>query len=135
MIDISDLERIAGVEYSDIVKDIIRSEYKLRLILINRGFVDVNLSRRIPGRFGFHWECLGPQGSFFRYDNFPDKKCRSLPTFPCHFHNGVQGVIEPSPFPRDIVEGFRAFLEFIRQRISDSMKKPDRETGEEKKSV
>ena len=117
MTDLSDLERIAGVEFPDVVKDISRSEYKLRLILVDRGFVDINLSRRIPGRFGFHWECRDPQGSFFRYDNFPDKKCRPLETFPCHFHNGSQGVIEASLFPPGIIDGFRAFLEFVRQRM------------------
>ena len=117
MTDISNLERIAGVEFSDIVKDLIRSGYKLRIILIDGSFIDVNLSRKVKDRFGFHWECRLPEGTIVRYDNFPDKQCRSLPTFPCHFHNGSQGRIEPSPFPKDIVEGFRAFLEFVRGRV------------------
>ncbi len=38
-------------------------------------------------------------------------------TFPYHFHRGSQDNVEPSPFPLNIIEGFRAFMEFVRENI------------------
>ena len=39
------------------------------------------------------------------------------PPYPYHFHNGSQMNVEASPFPLAIVEGFRAFLEFVRTKM------------------
>jgi len=114
---IDDFKRIAEVEFADIVKSTHRIDYKLRIVLINNSFVDVHLSQRLPDKFGFHWECMDELGMFYRYDNFPDKKWEPLSTYPYHFHAGTQDAVEASPFPSKPIEGFRAFMEFIRHRL------------------
>ena len=114
---VEDIKRIAEIEFSDIVKTTSPIEFKLRIILINNSFVEVYLSQRLPDRFGFHWECMDESKSFYRYDNFPDKNWQSVETFPYHFHSGSQNSVDASPFPPAPIEGFRAFMEFIRQKL------------------
>lgn len=114
---IEDIKRIAEIEFSDIVKDTFQIGYKLRIVLIDKSFIDIFLSQRLSDKFGFHWECMDELRTFYRYDNFPDKNWRSVATFPHHFHNGSQSAVEASPFPLTPIEGFRAFLEFIRDKL------------------
>lgn len=117
MFDIFDLERISKVEFADIIKNTCIADYKLRIILKDNSFIDIHLSQKLPDRFGFHWECKDKKGSIYRYDNFPDKNWQSVTSFPYHFHNGEQNKVEASPFPLDVAAGFRAFLEFVRDRL------------------
>lgn len=117
MADIDDIKRIAEVEFADIVKTTHQIDYKLRVILVNNSFIDVHLSQRLPDRFGFHWECMDTKGTIYRYDNFPDKKWQSVATFPHHFHNSFQDNVEASPFPLTIIQGFRAFMEFVKGKL------------------
>ncbi|MEW6003542.1 MAG: DUF6516 family protein [Nitrospirota bacterium] len=114
---IDDFKRIAEVEFADIVKSTSRIDYKLRITLINNSFIDVHLSQKLPDKFGFHWECMDESRTFYRYDNFPDKKWQSVSTFPYHLHAGSQDAVEASPFPLTPVEGFRAFMEFVRSKL------------------
>ena len=118
MLDIEDIKRIAEVEFSDIVKTTQRIDYKLRITLINNSFIDVTLSQKLPDKFGFHWECMDVKGSIYRYDNFPDKRWQTVTTFPHHFHNGSQDTVEASPFPLTMLEGFRAFMNFVRNKLT-----------------
>ncbi|MCK4821739.1 hypothetical protein KA005_38590 [bacterium] len=118
MVTINDLKRIAEVEFPDIVKEVFSISYKIRIILIDNSFVDVNLSRKLPDRFGYHWECKDVSGVIFRYDNFPDKNWKKLSTYPYHFHNGSQENVEVTPFPLAVIDGFRAFMEFARNKLS-----------------
>jgi hypothetical protein len=113
------LKRLAEVEFSDIVGETFFIDYKLRVILVDNSFIDVNLSRKLPDKFGFHWECKDLAGTVFRYDNFPDKNWKSISTFPYHFHKGSQDNIEPSPFPLTTIDGFRAFMGFVRNKIME----------------
>ncbi len=117
MPSLEDLKKIAEVEFADIVKDSLLMDHKLRIFLKDKSFVDVNLSMRLPDKFGYHWEVMDSAGSIFRYDNFPDKNWNFVSTYPYHFHNGSQGNVEISPFPISILEGFRAFLQFIREKL------------------
>lgn len=117
MPEIEDIKRIAEVEFTDIVSDTLQIDYKLRIILINKSFIDVNLSKKLPDKFGFHWECRDEVRTIYRYDNFPDKNWQSLSSYPYHFQNGSQDNVEASPFPLTVVEGFRAFMEFIRDKL------------------
>jgi len=97
-------------------------ETKLRIILIDDGFVDVWLSKRLTSRFGFHWEHK-VAGLSYRYDNFPDIKWRNVSTFPYHFHNGSQNnVVDSSRFDKDIMEGFRDFMNWVRTKLSEEKK-------------
>ena len=43
---------------------------------------DANLSKKLPDRFGYHWECKDISGAIFRYDNFPDKNWEKISTYP-----------------------------------------------------
>lgn len=117
MPNIEDIKRIAEVEFADIVKDIHQIDYKLRIVLINNSFVDVHLSQKLSDRFGFHWECMNEKATIYRYDNFPDKRWQTVSTYPHHFHNGSQDSVEASPFPLSPIEGFRAFMEFVRDKL------------------
>ena len=117
MATIEDIKRIADIEFSDIVKSTSQIDYKLRVILINNSFVDIYLSQKLPDRFGYHWECMDESKTFYRYDNFPDKNWQSVATFPYHFHNGAQSSVEASLFPLTPIEGFRKFMDFVRQKM------------------
>jgi len=117
MPSIDDLRRIAEVEFADMVTDAITIDHKLRIFLIKDGFIDVNLSQRLPDKFGFHWEVMDAAATIFRYDNFPDKNWSPVSTYPYHFHNGSQVNVEASPFPLAAIEGFRAFMESVRSKV------------------
>jgi hypothetical protein len=117
MPELSDLRRIAEVEFAGIVKSSILIDYKLRIILMDNSFIDVFLSEKLPDRFGFHWERMDQSGTIYRYDNVPDKKWKNLSTYPYHFHRDSQDTVEDSPFPQKPIDGFRAFMEFVRGKL------------------
>ena len=118
MPSIEDLRRIAEVEFASIVNDTLLIDYKLRIFLIDDSFIDASLSQRLPDKFGFHWERKDQRGTIFRYDNFPDKNWSNVSTYTYHFHNGSQENVEASPFPMSVIEGFRAFLEMTRGKLT-----------------
>jgi len=115
---LAQLARIAEVEFSSIVMDTVIVGAKLRLLLIDKSYVDVWVSQELHNRFGFHWERRHLDGLIFRYDNFPDVKWQHLDTAPSHFHNGAQDRAEAAPFAQEILQGFRDFLAFVSRRVS-----------------
>jgi hypothetical protein len=117
MPDILKIEKISKVEFADIVKSTHLIDFKLRIILMDNSFIDIHISQKLPDRFCFHWECKDKRGTIYRYDNVPDKNWQSVPTFPYHFHNGEQANVEASPFPLKLMDGFRAFMEFVRDKL------------------
>ncbi len=119
MTSIGDLKHLAEIHYFDIIKSAQIINFKLRLILINDSFIDINLSSKIPGKFGFHWETKNDNNELFRYDNFPDIKWQNVETYPFHFHYGSQENVIKSPFPQEIPQAFHAFMKFVRDRISN----------------
>ncbi len=124
MVLLDNLARIAEIEFSDIVDATEIMETKLRIMLTEDGFVDVWLSKKIANRFGFHWEHKVTNLSY-RYDNFPDTKWSNVSTFPYHFHDGSQdqdNVVDSSRFARDIVEGFRDFMNWVRVMLREEKK-------------
>ena len=56
MVTLEELARIAQIEFFDIVDSIELMGTKLRIILTREGFIDVWLSRKLPGRFGYNLE-------------------------------------------------------------------------------
>jgi len=119
MVSLEELARIAEVEFSDIVDSTYKIGTKLRIILIKDGFIDVWSSRKLRDRFGFHWEQQST-GLSFRYDNFPNTKWKNVSTYPFHFHNGAQdNVIASSRFKKGIQEGFRSFMEWVRNKLKE----------------
>ncbi|MDI9607601.1 MAG: DUF6516 family protein [Atribacterota bacterium] len=122
MVLLDNLARIAEIEFSDIVDATEIMETKLRIMLLDGGFVDVWLSKKLANRFGFHWEHKVTDLSY-RYDNFPDAKWSNISTFPYHFHDGSQdNVVDSSRFARDIVEGFRDFMNWVRAMLREEKK-------------
>lgn len=117
MIVLGDIRHIAEIEFADIVLDAVPLSEKLRLFLYDGSFVDVWLSKRLTDRFGFHWERNHLDGTMYRYDNFPDSAWEGISTYPCHFHNGSQNAVEAAPFPTEILDGFRGFMDFVRDQI------------------
>lgn len=117
MADLDDLKRVAEVEFADIVRTSIRIDYKMRIILINGSFIDVFISEKLPNKFGFHWECMDEPGTIYRYDNVPDKRWKNLETYPFHFHKCSQDAVENSSFPQTPIEGFKAFMEFVKEKL------------------
>jgi len=113
---IDEIRRIAEVEFVDVVKNTFFVNYKLRIILIDNSFIDVNLSRTISHKFGFHWE--RPDNSIYRYDNFPDNNWKYVSTYPYHFHKGTQDNVVPASFSLTIDQGFRDFMKFVKIEIN-----------------
>ena len=118
MVDLRRIQKIAEIEFKEIVKHSYIKDYKLRIILIDGSFIDIFLSKKLKDKFGFHWECIDEK--IFRYDNFPDRKARKLKSFPYHFHFEEQNNIQETPFRTDIENGFRDFLRFVRDKIKEN---------------
>jgi len=104
MPSIHDLEKIAKIEFADIVVSTMFIDHKLRIFLTDSSFIDVNLSQRLPDKFGFHWERMNQSCEVFRYDNFPDPSWKNVSTYPYHFHNGTQEAVEAASFPLDVIK-------------------------------
>ena len=56
MVSLQDLPRISEIEFSDIVDTTELIGVKLLVLLRKGGFIDIWQSRKLPDRFGFHWE-------------------------------------------------------------------------------
>ena len=111
------LRDIAEIEYSNYVKTSFFLENKLRLILTDNSLIDINISQKIDGKFGYHWE--RQDGSIYRYDNVPDSNWKNVESFPYHFHNTSYNNVESSTFPQNIEHGFRGFMDFVIQKLAE----------------
>lgn len=114
---LEDFRRIAEIEFGSMVADSQSLGEKLRLFLNDGSYLDVWLSRRLRERFGFHWERRHLDGTFYRYDNFPNTAWRDVGSFPHHFHNGSQDKVTATPFSTDLLTGFREFMRFAVARV------------------
>ncbi len=111
------IKRIAEVEFSNIVVQTNLLGSKLRLLLTDTSYVDVWASRKLSGRFGFHWERRHLDGRMYRYDNFPDVNWSDVSTFPFHFHDGEQDEVVSAPFALSLEKGFRDFMAFVQRTM------------------
>jgi hypothetical protein len=76
------LRFIVEDQFLDIVINILEPfSDKLRLILKDRGFIDIRISQKIKNRFDFHWERRHLDKIIYRYDNFPNTKFKNLKLF------------------------------------------------------
>jgi len=111
------LKRIIDIEYHVILAgagtDIFHD--KVRAYIRDGSFVDIWFSKKIPGRFSYHWERRYIDGRIYRHDNFPDPRWKKIATFPKHFHNGSQKEVQESSIDDDPVKGLRQFMDFVRQ--------------------
>jgi len=111
------LARIAEIEYSSLIVQIDYLVAKLRILVKDGSFIDIWVSEKLSNRFGFHWERRHLDGKMFRYDNFPDTHWVNLTSFPFHFHQEYQENVIDAPFARDIEDGFRDFLSFVKDYL------------------
>ncbi|MEW6447663.1 MAG: DUF6516 family protein [Bacillota bacterium] len=90
---------------------------KLRIYLIDKSFVDVGFSVKVPGRYSYHWERRHVDQTIYRHDNFPDPRWKAVSTFPKHFHKGSENQVEESHINDDPGTGIRQFMEFVQRLI------------------
>ena len=55
MADLGKLKRIVDIEYNDITRDSSIHHDKLRAFIRDGSVVDIWFSKKIPGRFSYHW--------------------------------------------------------------------------------
>lgn len=120
MIEIDHLARIIDIEYHDILKGSGSQIYhdKIRAYLKDGSYVDIWFSRKIPGRFSFHWERRPLDGTMYRHDNFPDPRWKAITTFPRHFHDRAQHQVRESFIDDDPLIGLRQFMDSVREALS-----------------
>jgi hypothetical protein len=115
------LAHLALSEFSDIITgyELIGrrtgAALKLRLHVRDATFIDVWLSPD-QRRFAYHWEQRAVRGLIYRHDNAPDHP--EIATFPKHFHNGQEDVVEESHISDDPLVALDEFLQFVRERLS-----------------
>ena len=112
-----ELSEIAREEFSDIIIDSHIRENKLRLFIVDGSFVDIWFSRKIRGRFAYHWERRAINGKVYRYDNRPHENLRNMKGFPRHFHDGSDEKIKECDFSEVPEQTLRDFLRFVRAKI------------------
>lgn len=117
MADLSKLKRIVDIEYNDITRDSSIHHDKLRVFMRDGSIVDIWFSKKIPGRFSYHWERRQIDGAIYRHDNFPDPRWKEVATFPKHFHNGSQNRVHESKINDYPASGVREFMDFIREML------------------
>lgn len=116
------LREIALAEYGDMVEraDLLLSPAgrirKLQLHLFDGSFVDVWISGR--GDYSFHWERRHINGLIYRHDNAPHLRWQRVLTFPKHFHNGREDVVEESFIADMPEEALRGVLSEVRAKLS-----------------
>lgn len=117
-VDVIGLAEIAAIEYADIViETFVPGPNELRIHLKDGSFIDVWFSLKLVDRYSFHWERQAIDDTIYRHDNAPHVRWRSVATFPDHFHNGREDIVEESRLGRDPFGALRAFLTFARSRL------------------
>lgn len=106
---------IALREFPDVVVGSEVVEGKLRIFIIDDGFIDIWFSERKKGVYAYHWERRMVDGTIYRHDNLPDREARPLSTFPKHFHEGAEENIRESHINDDPEQAIRQFLTFVRE--------------------
>ena len=118
MVELTQLARIIDIEYHGIVAGASQIYHdKIRAHLSDGSFIYIWFSRKIRGRFSYHWERRHLDGTIYRHDNFPDPRWKAISTFPKHFHDGSQTQVRESSVDDNPVEGLRQFMDFVRKRI------------------
>ena len=112
------LSDIAEIEFSDIVDVIEDFKDKLRIHLKDGSFIDIWFSKKIKGRYAYHWEHRHIDGKIYRHDNIPHKRWKSVKTFPKHFHNGSEGNVCESVISDEPANAIREFLTFARSIVN-----------------
>ena len=117
-----DQRKRARERFNDIISEarIVRlasgAPLKLRLEIVDGSVLDVYVS--VTGKYSYHWERRLIDGSIYRHDNAPHKNWRSVRTFPKHFHNGSEEVVEESHISDQPLLALEQVLEFVRAKLT-----------------
>jgi hypothetical protein len=118
MPNLEKLAAIAEQEFPEIVESTSFIRDKLRVVLIDESFVDFWWSSEIEGRFACHSERGHVDGKYFRHNNMPHAKWKSVNTFPKHFHEGDAGEVVDSFLAEDPEQAIREFLRYARGKLT-----------------
>ena len=88
---------------------------KLRIELVDGSFADVWMS--VSGKYSYHWDRLGIDGTIYRYDNAPHKVWAYVETFPHHFHNGDNKTVIESDMDSNPDMQMKRFMDFVREYL------------------
>jgi len=119
MIDLTKIKRMIDIEYHDILASSGTDIYhdKSRAYILDGSVVDIWFSKKIPGRFSYHWERRHTDGKLYRHDNFPDPRWKKVFSFPKHFHNGSQSQVQESSIDDNPILGVREFMAFVKTML------------------
>jgi len=91
---------------------------KIRVHIVDGSYLDVWLSRKMLGRYAYHWERRHIDGRIYRYDNRPHEHLKLMKTFPRHFHDATEHNVKESRISDNPEEAVREVLELVRRRVS-----------------
>ena len=123
IINTKKLKEIAEIEFSDIVEDVyITDVNELRIFLVDGSFIDIWYSLKLKNRYSYHWERKHINGSIYRHDNAPHQRWNYVSTFPKHFHNKKEEIVEESYISEDPPEALQEFLTFVKKILKTKEK-------------
>ncbi|MFQ6056700.1 MAG: DUF6516 family protein [Methanosarcinales archaeon] len=112
-----ELAHIAETEFADVVIGYELIDGKLRLYISDGTLLDVWYSRRITGRYAYHWERRYLNNTIYRWDNARHRIWNNISTFPHHFHESDDRNVKESYLPQEPENAIRYVLEYIRNAL------------------
>lgn len=113
----SDLRKLILRFFPEIVVSIDEPYGKLRVYLIDRSYLDIWFSHKIPGRYAYHWEHRHINGGIHRHDNRPHESLKHMKTYPKHFHNETENNTQESYISENPKEATLHFLNYIKEKM------------------
>lgn len=117
IMDMNNLKQIAEIEFEEIVRQVEVGFNRMRIILYDTSFIDVWYSANVEGRYSYHWERRGINGSIYRHNNAPHQRWKDISTFPKHFHYKSESNVVKSNINDNPEEAIKEFLTFVQQII------------------
>lgn len=116
------IQRIAEIEFSDIVEDTVFVQDTFRILFSDKSYLDIWFSWKRKGKYSYHWERRHIDGKIYRHDNIPHGKWKHVATFPKHFHDGSESSknVKMSKINTSAEQALREILMWIRGRLERS---------------
>jgi|AntRauTorckE6833_2_1112554.scaffolds.fasta_scaffold13395_2 hypothetical protein len=116
MIDKEHLKNLIETDFNTIVDEVLIKEInEIRIILIDKTFLDIWFSLKLKNRYSCHWERKFKDNTIYRHDNIPHSKWKYVTTFPKHFHNRSEANVEESHISEEIIKGTYQFMRFVKE--------------------
>jgi hypothetical protein len=103
-----------GTEYADIVIDCEIINGRLRVYLTEGSTLVIWYSRRMEGRYAYHWERRHLNGTIYRWDNAKHEAWENISTYPHHFHEGEDRQVRESLLPHNPIKDIKYILKYVR---------------------